>query len=78
MLLNAHKYILSPLIMPQQLQAIVDWTMGKYSHKLLVEDTSLYYNLAIVHVVRDFVIPLIPFDSAQDFHLHSVIPFSLV
>ena len=78
-LLNAHKGILSSaLISTRQSKAIVDWTVGKHSHKPLVGGTLLYYNLATVHVIRNFVIALIPFDSTEDFNLYSLIPFPML
>ena len=79
MLLNVHKGIFSPaLISSQQLQAIVDWTMGQHSHSPLVEDTMLYYTLASEVLIKHFVIALVPFQSAEDFHLYSLIPFPVL
>ena len=43
-----------------------------------MQDTLLYYNLAAVHVIKHFIIVMIPFNSAMDFHLYSLIPFHVL
>ena len=52
--------------------------MGQHSDTPLVGDIMLYYTLASVHVIKHFVIMLIPFDSAEDSHIYSLIPFPML
>ena len=78
-LLSAHKGILTPaLISPKQLKAIIDWTMQTHFHQPLVHDTLLYYNLAAVHVIEQFVVALIPFNGDFHYQLYTLRPFPVM